>query len=144
MSNVQVSLKERVIHAVGFELLAAGIGAPIIAWVFDKPLMHTGALTLSLSLVAMLWNMIYNAVVDKWVGLERINWRVSHRIIHGVGFEVGIIVLCLPLGMYLLGISLMEAFLLEVGFFAFVLPYTVAYNWMFDRLRVWWFDRVPA
>ena len=34
-----------------------------------------------------------------------------------------------------LGIGLVEAFLLEIGFFLFFLPYTMAFNWIYDIVR---------
>ena len=54
------SFKERIFHAVGFELVALITVAPLAAWIMDKPLFQMGALAVMLSTVAMLWNMIYN------------------------------------------------------------------------------------
>jgi uncharacterized membrane protein len=34
-----------------------------------------------------------------------------------------------------LGVSLMQAFMLEIGFMLFFLPYTMAFNWVWDTLR---------
>ncbi len=34
-----------------------------------------------------------------------------------------------------LGVSLMQAFMLEIGFMLFFLPYTMAFNWVWDMLR---------
>jgi len=31
--------------------------------------------------------------------------------------------------------------MLEIGFFLFFLPYTVAYNWVYDTLRQRWMSR---
>jgi len=35
----------------------------------------------------------------------------------------------------MLEISLLQAFMVELGFFVIILPYTVVYNWAFDRAR---------
>ncbi|MOA52874.1 Bacterial Transmembrane Pair family protein [compost metagenome] len=40
-----------------------------------------------------------------------------------------------PIAALMLDVSLVQAFLLEIGFFAFMLPYTMAYNWVYDLLR---------
>jgi len=32
-------------------------------------------------------------------------------------------------------VSLWQAFMIEVAFFLFFLPYTVVYNWRYDKLR---------
>jgi len=36
---------------------------------------------------------------------------------------------------YVLNVSLLQAFTLEIGFFLFFLPYTMFYNWAYDTLR---------
>lgn len=56
---------ERIIHALGFELIALLICAPAGAWILDKPLFDMGALAIMLSSIAMIWNIIYNAVFDR-------------------------------------------------------------------------------
>jgi len=135
MTQASVSLKERVIHAIGFELIAVLICAPVLAFVFNKPIGSTGALAIVLSAIAMLWNMAYNALVDKYVKRERASWGLGARFMHGLGFEGGIIVLCLPVAAWILEISLIQALIVEAGFFVFILPYTMLYNWAFDKLK---------
>jgi uncharacterized membrane protein len=44
----------------------------------------------------------------------------------------------------MLDISLGQAFLVEVAFFLFFLPYTMAYNWVWDKLRERWIRRHPC
>ncbi|MFK8399957.1 multidrug/biocide efflux PACE transporter [Pseudomonas sp. BGr12] len=135
MSKPTISLKERILHAIGFEVGAVLICAPVLALVFNKPIESTGMLAILLSAIAMLWNMVYNAIVDQLIRLERNQWGFGARFLHGLGFEVGIIVLCLPVAAWLLGVSLLQALIVEAGFFAFILPYTMAYNWAFDKAK---------
>lgn len=40
------SMKERVLHATLFELIAVVVCAPLLAWAMGKSLAHMGALTL--------------------------------------------------------------------------------------------------
>lgn len=129
------SLNERITHAVGYEALLILIVTPTLAWVLDKPAERAGALALSLALIAMLWNMAYNAIVDRYIQRERIHWSFGGRVMHGLGFEAGMVLICVPVAAWMLGISLLQAFLVELGFLAFILPYTVAYNWAFDKAR---------
>ncbi|TLP65452.1 MULTISPECIES: PACE efflux transporter [Pseudomonas] len=135
MQHNTVSLTERLIHAAGYEAGAVVLSAPVMAWLFDKPMHTTGALALVISLIAMVWNMLYNAIVDHCFSLPRHQWRVSARLLHGLGFEGGIIALCLPVAVWMLDITLAQAFWLEAGFFVFILPYTVLYNWGFDKAK---------
>ncbi|MCJ0973221.1 multidrug/biocide efflux PACE transporter [Pseudomonas sp. PS1] len=134
MATNNASVTERIIHAVGYELIAVLIFAPALAWGLDKPIESAGALAIVTSIIAMLWNMAFNAIVDRCTTSERINWSITVRLLHGLGFEAGVIAMCVPLAAWMLDITLWQAFLVELGFFAFILPYTVAYNWGFDKI----------
>ncbi|WP_312204398.1 chlorhexidine efflux transporter, partial [Mixta calida] len=59
------SLKERLLHATGFEALAIMIVSPLAAILMNKPLFQMGAVALALSTIAMVWNIIYNALFDR-------------------------------------------------------------------------------
>ncbi|WP_342755037.1 multidrug/biocide efflux PACE transporter [Pantoea sp. MBD-2R] len=135
------TLKERIFHAVGFEALAILLVSPLAAWVMAKPLFQMGTLAIMLSTVAMIWNVIYNAGFDRLFPRSDIPRRLPLRIVHALGFEGGFIGIGLPIAAGMLAVSLWQAFLVEVGFFLFFLPYTVAYNWIWDTLREKWLRR---
>lgn len=61
------------------------------------------------------------------------NLRV--RALHALGFESGFIIIGVTMVALVLGVSLMQAFMLEIGFMLFFLPYTMAFNWVWDMLR---------
>lgn len=126
---------ERIIHALGFELIALLICAPAGAWILDKPLFDMGALAIMLSSIAMIWNIIYNAVFDRLWPAERFKRRLPVRMSHALGFEGGFMLIGLPLAAWMLNMTLWQALTVEIGFFLFFLPYTVAYNWLYDSLR---------
>jgi uncharacterized membrane protein len=130
------SLLERVIHAVGFEVIAVSVCAPVGAWLLDRSILQMGTLTVILSSVAMLWNIIYNSLFDYFWPVSRVAKTLCVRICHALGFEGGFILIGLPIAAYVLGVSLLQAFMLEIGFFLFFLPYTVCYNWVYDSLRM--------
>ena len=134
MQSQKRSFGERILHAVGFEVIAISLCAPVAAWLMDKPLFQMGALAIMLSTVAMVWNIIYNAGFDKFfpAGQKR---RLPLRIAHALGFEGGFSLIGLPLAAWMLDISMIKAFMVEIGFFLFFLPYTVVYNWCYDALR---------
>ncbi|MGN0924791.1 multidrug/biocide efflux PACE transporter [Ectopseudomonas mendocina] len=135
------SLRERIGHALAFEIIAMLICAPALAWLMDKPLMHLGLLTLMFSIVAMLWNMLFNFLFDRAqsrLGFERGLWaRVSHALL----FEGGLVIMLVPLAAWWLSVSLLEALLLDIGLILFFLPYTMAFNWIYDVLRARWVAR---
>ncbi|MEE3663991.1 multidrug/biocide efflux PACE transporter [Brenneria sp. g21c3] len=129
------TLRERIFHALGFEIIALLICAPAGAWMLNKPLFDIGALAMLLSSVAMIWNMIYNAIFDWLWPACRVKRRLPLRIAHTLGFEGGFIFIGLPLAAWMLNITLWQALAVEIGFFLFFLPYTLAYNWCYDILR---------
>lgn len=129
------SFGERILHAVGFEALAVMISAPIAAWLLNKSMFEMGTLAILLSTTAMLWNIVYNTIFDRLWPASRVVRTLKVRIGHALGFESGFILIGLPIAAGWLGISLLNAFMLEIGFFLFFLPYTVLYNWLYDQLR---------
>ena len=133
--NMNKSFAERCFQAVTFEVLAIIISAPLLVWLMGVPIAHAGLLTLMISLLAMTWNVIFNALFDKLerrLGLVR-TFRV--RAVHAVAFEAGLIVTVVPLAAWWLDISLLDAFLLDIGVVLFFLPYTFLFNLGYDKLR---------
>lgn len=133
--SLQKSVKERFFHALGFEVLAIAICAPLGAWLLGYSLGHMGVLTLMISLIAMTWNMVFNALFDRAqrrIGFER---KVLARLLHSLLFEVGLILAVVPLAAWWLNIGLWEAFVLDIGIALFFLPYSFAFNWTYDHLR---------
>lgn len=129
------SVRERFFHALAFELLAIAICAPLGAWLLGYSLAHIGLLTLMISLMAMTWNMIFNAIFDRVqrrLGFER---TLVARALHAVLFEIGLLLAVVPLAAWWLKIGLWEAFVLDIGIALFFLPYTFLFNLAYDHLR---------
>ncbi|MFL9878681.1 multidrug/biocide efflux PACE transporter [Herbaspirillum rhizosphaerae] len=142
--TLEKTLYERFLHAVLFELVALLLCAPVMSWLLGVSFAHAGLLTLMISLVAMAWNVIFNSIFDR---LER-RWkakaapatvaeprRFSVRIAHAVVFEAGLILAVVPMAAWWLNIGLVEAFVLDIGLVLFFLPYTLVFNWCYDKLR---------
>ena len=139
---LQKSLVERCFHAILFELLALLICVPLMSWALQVSVVHAGALTLMISLMAMIWNVVFNIAFDR---LERY-WRWHRtffvRLLHAFTFEAGVILAVVPLAAWWLEIGLFEAFVLDIGLVLFFLPYTLLYNWCYDKVRGMIVDRV--
>ena len=138
------SLLERLLHALCFEIVAVVLCAPALAWIMGKPLLHMGVLTAAISLVAMVWNVIYNALFDRAERARGWERTPKVRALHAIGFEVGLVLAVVPMAAWSLSISLWDAFLLDIGLLLFFLPYTYLYNLGYDRLRAAWFARRGA
>ncbi|MDQ0702225.1 putative membrane protein [Pseudomonas sp. W3I7] len=133
--NPTKSITERVCQAIGFEGLALLICTPLLVWITGRPALEMGAVTLGISLLALSWNVIFNSLFDRLKA--RLQWTDGGwtRIVHALLFEGGLIILAVPLIAALMKISLLEAFILDIGVLLFFLPYTYVYHWGYDVLR---------
>ncbi|EAW0778614.1 multidrug/biocide efflux PACE transporter [Salmonella enterica subsp. enterica serovar Taksony] len=129
------SLPERIFHAVCFEGIATAILAPTTAWLMQRSVLEMGGLTILLATTAMIWNIIYNALFDRLWPAHQVRRTAKVRALHALGFESGFIVIGISIVAWVLNVSLLQAFTLEIGFFLFFLPYTMLYNWAYDVLR---------
>ena len=141
MSALRKSPAERVVHALAFEAIATVICAPALSLIMDKPLAQAGAMTIMFALVAMTWNIVFNAGFDrieKRFGFRR---TIAVRIAHACAFEGGLIVFLVPVAAWWMNVGLLEALMLDIGIMLFFLPYTFFYNLAYDHLRARWMAR---
>jgi uncharacterized membrane protein len=128
-------LRRRVLQAALYEGIAVVIVAPTLAWVFDSPGMTALALTLATSAVALSWNYVYNALFERWESRQTVKGRSpARRLAHSAGFELGLVVLLVPLIAWWLGVTLWQALVADLGLMAFFFFYTMAFTWAFDRV----------
>ncbi|MBX8589895.1 multidrug/biocide efflux PACE transporter [Pseudomonas cichorii] len=129
------SFKERILHATLFEVCGVIMIAPLLAWVMGHSLGMMGAMTVMISTVAMIWNMIYNTLFDRLRARLGFSMTLGKRALHALGFEGGLILAVVPLAAWWLSISVLEAFLLDIGILLLFLPYTMLFNWAYDLVR---------
>lgn len=128
--------RDRIRHAVSFEIIGLAIVTPLGAWTFGMPMHDIGVIGIASATIATLWNYIYN------LGFDAIMQRVRRstaktvpiRLAHAVLFEVGLLVVLLPPIAWYLGIGLLQAFLMDVSFALFYMGYALVFNWAYDRL----------
>jgi uncharacterized membrane protein len=87
------------------------------------------------SVIAIVWNVSFNTLFEKWEARQRVKGRsVLRRVVHAVGFEGGLALVLIPLMAWWFGVGLWEATLMEAGLLLFFLVYTYVFNWSFDRV----------
>ena len=128
------STADRIRHALSFEIIALLIVTPGSAWLFDKPIEQIGVVAVVSASIATGWNYLYNLGFDH--ALRRLRGTVKKtvpiRVIHAVTFEIGLLFVLLPFIAWYLGISLTEAFLIDVSLAVFYLVYAFVFNWIYD------------
>ncbi|MFA0439304.1 hypothetical protein BCU70_05920 [Vibrio sp. 10N.286.49.C2] len=125
--------KERVFHAIIFEVLALAIIIPVVSWVSGT---RSGSLVIvgvGMSVFTVIWNYFYNIVFDKYMGENRETRTMSVRVMHALGFEAGLIGFTIPVIAWFLQVSLFAALLIEAGFLVFFFFYTTLFNWAYDK-----------
>ena len=115
------SIKERVFHAVIFEVTANVIIALSLAWLMNVSVLQSGSLSVISALTATVWNFIFNKLFDSLQKKHQFQRTFLVRAIHAA--------------MVMLNLTVAEAFFVEIGLVLFFLPYTMLFNWLYDYLR---------
>ncbi|WP_137819564.1 PACE efflux transporter [Pseudomonas sp. 2FG] len=127
--------KRKVVQAISYELVALLFITPVVAWVFERGLAGSGLVTLALSLLAMGWNMLFNTLFEAWEARQANPQRTfRRRVLHAMGFELGLMSLSVPLIAFGLGIHWWEALLADFSLVIFFLFYALFFQWCFDLI----------
>ena len=129
--------KDRMRHSVLYEIFGLIMAVPLAAWGFGTDLVDTGVLGIFFSILAMIWNMIYNHYFDIVLlknGRNPAQRGFMLRAVHAVLFEAGFLIISVPTIAWWLSLSLVKALAMELGFTFFYLGYTYVYNWLYDRI----------
>ncbi|KVG69561.1 PACE efflux transporter [Burkholderia ubonensis] len=128
-------LPRKITQAILYEAIAIACISPAIAALFGEGLVYSGALSATMSAIALLWNMVYNTLFERWEATRVQRTRtLGRRIIHACGFEGGLIFILVPVVAWWLNISWLDAFLVDLGLFAFFFCYAFVFQWAFDRV----------
>ncbi|NOH95841.1 PACE efflux transporter [Vibrio sp. 99-70-13A1] len=130
-----MSHKERILHMVLFELIALVIMAGLATYITGNGAGEMAGLALSMSLIAMGWNYLYNFGYDKVFGADRSKRTKSVRVLHGLGFELGLLVMTLPVLMWVLQLDFLTVFIMDIGLVIFFVLYAIGFNWTYDSVR---------
>jgi uncharacterized membrane protein len=135
MGYVMRTTRDRIRHAISFEIIGILLVVPLVSIGFGMNAMDIGIVDIIASSIATLWNYVYNVLFD--LAMKRIKGSVRKtivdRIIHAFLFEGGLLLVTLPLLAYSLGVGLWQAFVIDVVFVLFYLVYTFVFNWVYDQ-----------
>lgn len=127
---------DRIRHAISFEIIGLALVTPLGAWAFHASVNEIGVVALVGATLATVWNYVFNLAFDH--ALLRARGHVSKtpwlRLVHAGLFELGLLVLLMPFIAWYLGVSLLQALLMDVSFAAFYVVYAFVFNWAYDLL----------
>lgn len=130
------TVKDRIRHTLGFEIIGLIIFVPLASWLFGFDIQSIGLIAVAASIIATLWNYFYNLLFDHSMLKLRSNVHktVPLRMLHAFLFEGGLLLLFLPIIAWHLGISLWQAFLMDITMATFYLVHAFVYNWIYDNV----------
>ena len=95
---------------------------------------HSGVISAVSSAIAVVWNVAFNALFERWESRQARRGRsLARRVAHAIGFEGGLGLMLVPLFAWWFGVGLWEALVMDLGLMLFFLVYTFVFNWGFDR-----------
>ena len=128
--------RDRVRHAIIFEIIGLVLVTPLGAWAFGMPMVDIGVVALVGMGIGATWNYVYNLLFDlalvKLVGDVRKS--VVIRVVHAILFEIGFLIISVPFIAWYLQITLLHALMLDVSFSVFFMLYAFVYNWAYDLI----------
>jgi uncharacterized membrane protein len=125
----------RVLQALLYEAIAIAVVGPVLSLAFDKSPASTLGLAVVLSCIALTWNYAFNWLFERWESRQSVRGRsFVRRLVHGAGFEGGLVILLLPVMSLWLDISPTAALVANLGLLAFFFIYAIAFTWCFDRV----------
>jgi uncharacterized membrane protein len=130
------STPDRIRHAVSFEVLGILLVTPAASWAFALPGADTGVVAMGSATIAMVWNYGYNLAFDH--ALQAISGTLRKslpmRIVHAILFELGLLIVLVPVIAWYLGIGLRQTLLLDLSLALFYVLYAFAFNCIYDRV----------
>ncbi|PWW46884.1 PACE efflux transporter [Melaminivora alkalimesophila] len=124
----------RVLFVSLYELIAV-IASTLLFMAIGQPPGASGVMSVVASTLAVLWNVSFNHLFERWEARQPVKGRsVARRVAHALGFEGGLALMLIPLMAWWFGVGLWQATLMEAGLLVFFLVYTYAFNWSFDRI----------
>ena len=128
------NVKDRIRLALSFEIIGLAIVIPLGALVFSMPVADIGIVGVVSATIATVWNYLFGLMFDHaklWL-MGDVHKSVLARVIHAVLFELGLLAILLPFIAWQLGISVFQAFILDISFALFYLVYAFVFNWLYD------------
>lgn len=127
--------KRRLVYVAVFEVLAVIFSTAILMGLSGSDAQNSLPVAVMVSVAAVIWNYLYNMAFESWERRNQVMDRtVLVRCFHAIGFEGGLILICLPIYMLWYSVGVWEAFVMESILLAFFLIYTFLFTLGFDKI----------
>lgn len=128
-------IRRKLVYITLYEVIAISASTALLKLFSGSDLERAGVAAVGAAVVAVVWNLAYNTAFEWWEARQTTRGRsVWRRVAHAVGFETGLVITLVPAFAWWLGLTLWEAFVMDIGLIVFFLIYTFVFNWAFDRV----------
>lgn len=127
-------VQRRIVYVAGYEGLSVLFTVVVMSGVLGHGGGQSTLTAVMLSTAATLWNYLWNTAFEAFERRIGATGRgIVSRVVHALGYEGGVLLVTIPLVALMLGVSLLEAAMLEGGLLVFFLVFTAVYAALFDR-----------
>lgn len=128
-------IKRRIVYVSVFEVIAIILSTFFLMALSGSSAKNSLPVAVMVSVAAVVWNYIYNTFFESWERKRQSAGRTLWiRCIHAVGFEGGLILICLPIYMLWYNVGIWRAFTMEIALLLFFLVYTFIFTLIFDKI----------
>ena len=128
-------IKRRLLYVALFELLGILFSTLLLMAINQGDMQESLPVAVIVSTAAVVWNFIYNTGFEAWEQRRQVLVRTFKiRTLHAVGFEGGLLLICLPLYMLWYGVGVWTAISMEIALLTFFLVYTFVFTLLFDQV----------
>ncbi|MDR0261545.1 MAG: PACE efflux transporter [Comamonas sp.] len=125
----------RVVYVALYEAIAIVAATAGLSALSGQGAAHSGVVAAASSAIAIVWNVVWNYLFERWEATQPTRGRgLGRRIAHALGMEGGLVFMLVPLFAWWFNVSLWDALVMDIGLLLFFLVYTFVFNWSFDRL----------
>ncbi|MEN6668907.1 PACE efflux transporter [Psychrobacter sp. B38] len=128
-------LKRRIVYVTLFEIIAIISSTFVLMKLSNSDASESLPVAMMVSLAAIIWNFLYNTAFEAWERRKQIAQRtLLIRSGHALVFEIGLVLICLPIYMIWYGVGLIQAFVMEAALLLFFLIYNFVFTFIFDKI----------
>ena len=134
---MQMSIKERILHAVLFEfgaLLVSSIVVKLVSHNADNQTAFTVAIVLACMAICL--NFLFNFMFDKIFTGKREERGWAFRLFHTTAFEAFLLLFTVPMVAYIVNLTWLQAFVADMAMTFAVMVYAFVFNWIYDHTRL--------
>ncbi len=127
--------RRKIIYAVSFETLGTLVATLGLMVMSDAKPLQSLVLSVIGATIALCWSYLFNTIFEAWEARQPVKGRSNlRRAVHALMFEGGLVLICVPIMAWWLGVGLVEAAGYEAGLIVLFIAYTYAFTWGFDRV----------